>query len=94
MKAKTITLLLHILQSFCVRPVFYYSLQMLLQQAQDKSFTFIVNVIDEKTQFSLGGASIQIKGAYHEVIADKRWEFYFKSGTEISVCVSCELCRL
>lgn len=49
----------------------------LFATAQD-NFTFFGKVIDEKTQFPLGGASIQIKGAYHEVIADNDGNFILK----------------
>jgi hypothetical protein len=47
----------------------------LLATAQDKTFNFFGKVIDEKTQFPLGGANVQIKGAYHQVIADNDGNF-------------------
>src|SRR3954454_8628787 len=50
--------------------------------AQDNNFNLLGKVIDEKTQFPLGGASIEIKGAYHEVTAGNDGEFIIKTETK------------
>ena len=47
--------------------------------AQETSFNLLGKVIDEKTQFPLGGSNIQIKGAYHNVIADNNGDFIIKT---------------
>ncbi len=46
---------------------------------QQPEFNLLGKVIDEKTQFPLGSATVQIKGAYHETLADNDGEFIIKT---------------
>lgn len=68
--------------------VFFTIFLQLFLMAQDKEFIFLGKVVDEKTQFPLGGASIQIKGAYHEVIADNEGQFIVKTVQKFPFVIS------
>ncbi len=53
--------------------------------AQTGEFNLFGKVIDDKTQFPLGGATVSIKGAYHEVLADNDGNFTIKAETKFPV---------
>src|SRR3978361_1648907 len=78
---------LSILNKQFLKPLFFYSLfsyftlAAFAQNTNEASteFNLIGKVTDEKTQFPLGGATLQIKGAYHETLADNDGEFIIKT---------------
>ncbi len=77
MKLKTTKLL----KCYSLTPIFIFLL-LFSSFAQNNNFNLLGKVIDEKTQFPLGGATIEIKGAYHEVIAGNDGEFIIKTETK------------
>ena len=58
-----------------------------VSNAQNEEFNLLGKVIDEKTQFPLGGATVQLKGAYHEVIADNDGNFIIKAPTKFPLII-------
>jgi TonB-linked SusC/RagA family outer membrane protein len=58
-----------------------------VSNAQSEEFNLLGKVIDEKTQFPLGGATVQLKGAYHEVIADNDGNFIIKAPTKFPLII-------
>src|SRR6266542_1471037 len=77
MKLKTTKLL----KCYSLTPIFIFLL-LFSSFAQNNNFNLLGKVIDEKTQFPLGGATLEIKGAYHEVIAGNDGEFIIKTETK------------
>lgn len=55
--------------------------------AQSEEFNLLGKVIDERTQFPLGGATVQLKGAYHEVIADNDGNFIIKASAKFPLVI-------
>ncbi|MBV9962667.1 MAG: TonB-dependent receptor [Parafilimonas sp.] len=61
--------------------LFVFSATTIAQTTNDQpgEFNLLGKVVDEKTQFPLGGATIEIKGAYHETLATTDGEFIIKT---------------
>src|SRR3954464_9710517 len=67
---------------------FYYSAtSAIAQNEQTTEFNLLGKVTDEKTQFPLGGATVQIKGAYHETLADNDGEFIIKTKQQFPLTI-------
>ncbi len=86
MKKTALRILSHIpsrfLKPLCFLSLFSfitYTINAQTADAQVSEFNLLGKVIDEKSQFPLGSATVQIKGAYHETLADNNGEFIIKT---------------